>query len=284
MTNRTTFLPLFKKTIAIIGLSGALSFTAQANLMTNYGAYVSTNTASNCPSYCTSANGGEFAFASDGGEFIDSAYASEMTYGDTQAYAALDGSSYLPTLKVKTSADYRLGSGAKAYAMQGYSYNGSEGTTIDLDLNLHGSVGDNSSSQYAHNSLRADIAVFIGDSLEWYTGDFGTLYYEFAYDMEKDLTSLFINDGMDVNEYGSLSFDLEPGQNFFIVASMQASSKNGFVDAWNTLSLDFADDSGLVAASAPSSMVDVPEPTPFYLLLLALMLIAFARLRQVNKL
>ena len=250
--------------------------------MTGYGAYAGTSTASNCPSYCTSSNGGEFAYDSAGGELIDSAYATEITYGNTQAYAALNGSSYLPTLKVQTSADYRKGSGAHAYAMQSYSYTGSDATTIDLDLNLHGSVGDNSGNQYASNTLRADIAVFIGDSLEWST-DLATLYYEIAYGMEKDMTSLFINDGNDVNEGGNLSFDLEPGQHFFIVASMEANSKNGFVDAWNTLSLNFEDDTGLVAASAGNVPVDVPEPASLGIFALALSLISFSRIKKKSQ-
>ena len=163
--------------------------------------------------------------------------------------------------------------------MQGYNYTGSDATTIDLELDLHGSVGDNASSGYANNNLRADVAVFIGDSLEWYA-DFATLYYEFAYDMEKVKSSLFIHDGMDVHDVDTLSFDLEPGQSFFVVASMEASSNNGYVDAWNTLNLNFDDDSDLVAASGGAAPVDVPEPASLGMLGLALGLISFTRSKK----
>ncbi|WP_281556244.1 PEP-CTERM sorting domain-containing protein [Thalassomonas sp. RHCl1] len=274
MTNQIKSLPFIKKASAILILSGAISFTAQASLITDYGAYAGGYTASNCSSACTTANGGDIINTHDGGLSNDSAYASEISYGYSQAYAALDGSSYLPALKVQASSDEQKGGNAEAFAMQRYTYTGTEATTIDLDINLHGSVGSNNNDGYSNNSLRADVAIFIGDSLEWST-DIATLYYELASDMEKDKTTLYINSGIDVNNLDSLSFDLQPGENFFVVASMKAKSRNGYADAWNTLSLNFEDDSKLVAASAASTPVDVPEPTSLGMLGLALSLLSF---------
>ncbi|WDE12953.1 PEP-CTERM sorting domain-containing protein [Thalassomonas haliotis] len=279
MPHQIKALPLIKKAAAGLALSAVISFTAQASLMPHYGAYAAGYTASNCPSYCTTANGGDMLNANDGGLSSDNAYATEVSYGYSQAYAALDGASYLPTLKVQASSEYQKGSNAEAYAMQRYTYTGTEATTIDLDLNLHGSVGDNVNGGYNSNNLRADVAIFIGDSLEWST-DLATLYYELAYDMEKDKTSLYINEGNDVNQLGSLSFDLEPGENFFVVASMKAKSRNGYADAWNTLSLNFEDDSELVAAFAGSTPVDVPEPASLGMLGLALSLLSFGQRKK----
>ncbi|WDE00180.1 PEP-CTERM sorting domain-containing protein [Thalassomonas actiniarum] len=279
MTSQIKLLSFIKKASAILTLSGAISFTAQANLMTDYGAYAAGYTASNCSSACTTANGGDIINTNDGGLSSGSAYVSEVSYGYSQAYAALDGASYLPTLKVEASSDEQKGGNAEAFAMQHYSYTGTEATTIDLDINLHGSVGINNNDGYSNNSLRADVAVFIGDSLEWST-DIATLYYELASGMEKDKTTLYINSGNDVNNLDSLSFDLQPGESFFVVASMRAKSRNGYADAWNTLSLNFEDDNGLVAASAGIVPVDVPEPTSLGMLGLALSLISFGQRKK----
>ncbi|WDE04292.1 PEP-CTERM sorting domain-containing protein [Thalassomonas viridans] len=279
MSNQIKALPLIKKAAAGLILSAVMSFTAQASLISHYGAYAGGSTASNCPSYCSTSDGGDILRASDGGQSSNSAYASEVSYGYAEAYAALDGSSYLPTLKVQASSGNRKGGDAEAFAMQRYTYTGNEATTIDLDFNLHGSVADNANGGYNSNSLRADVAIFIGDSLAWST-DLATLYYELAYDMEKDKSSLFINSGTDVNQPGSLSFDLEPGENFFVVASIKAKSRNGEADAWNTLSLSFADDTGLVAASADNTQVDVPEPASLGMFGLTLGLLSLRRRKK----
>ena len=137
---------------------------------------------------------------------------------------------------------------------------------------MHGSIIGNNSS------LRADVAVFIGDSLDWYPS-MATLYYEVAYDFEKYIESAFISTGVDVNQLGSLSFDIDVGQSFYVVASMNASAKGGTADAWNTLSMTFTEDKNLTAITAHNSNA-IPEPSMFLFSLMSI--IVFIRIRKRN--
>ena len=130
-----------------------------------------------------------------------------------------------------------------------------------LDYNLHGSTGDNPTGRAYSNNLRADVAVLVGTDLEWYP-DFATLVYEVAYNQKNVGTdSLFLNeaDGDNANLSGSFSFLLNSGDEFYVVGSMEAYTENGYADAWNTLSMNFQDDIGLVAVSA------VPVPAAVWL-------------------
>ena len=242
-------------------LATAFSMNSSAAITTGWGVEASTSTASNCPSYCTTAGGGDFAYDSMGAEFSTSASAEENSYGHAKAYASLAGSSYLPTLKIETSANVGKGGSATAFAAQGFTYTGADSSTITLDINLHGSVGSEQNGSYSSNSLRGDVAVFIGSGLEWYPS-FATLVYEIAYGApvtEAGLESLFISSGNDVNTGTSISFDLNAGDTFYVISSMGASSKNGFVDGWNTMTMSFDDDSQLQAVS------QVPVPAAAWL-------------------
>lgn len=249
-----------KKSLLLTALcSVAFSFNANAAITTGWGTYAGTSTASRCPSYC--GGGGDFQYDSMGGEFLAESSAEENSYANAKAYASLSGSSYLPTLKVATSAALGKGGGASAFATQGFTYTGTGNSTITLDINLHGSVGKNSQSGYNRNQLRGDVAVFIGEGLEWYP-DFATLVYEVAYSApvtRVGLESLFISSGNDINETASISFDLQAGDTFYVVSSMDANSKNGFVDGWNTMTMGFDDASQLQAVS------QVPVPAAAWL-------------------
>lgn len=242
-------------------LSAVFSLNANAAITTGWGTQAGTSRASNCPSYCTTANGGDFTYDSMGGEFIAEAAATESTYGNAKAYAGLSGSSYLPTLKVATSATVGKGSSASAFATQGFTYTGADNSTITLDINVHGSVGNNSQPGYSRKQLRGDVAVFIGEGLDWYP-DFATLVYEIAYGApvtEAGLESLLITNGNDINKTASISFDLQAGDTFYVVSSMDANSKNGFADGWNTMTMSFDDASQLQAVS------QVPVPAAAWL-------------------
>ena len=249
------------KSVAIAVITLIFSTSTNAAIINGYGMYASTSTASNCPSYCTTAGGGDFQYDSDGGEFSTLATSSENSYASASASAEYTGlsSTYLPILNVNTLADSGKGGFATAFGTQGYTYIGSD-TTIILDFNLHGSAGDNSPG-YADNNLSASIAVIIGSSLSWYP-DYGTLVYEVA--NPNDVVgneSVFISDGLDQNRIGSISFDAINGMNFYVVASMKASSINGFADGSNTLTMQFQDDFGLTAATVST----VPVPAALWL-------------------
>ena len=256
-------------------LSASFSFNASAAITTGWGTYASTNTASNCPSYC--GGGGDFQYDSMGDEFITASSAEENAYANAKAYASLSGSSYLPTLKVEASAAQGKGGSASAFAVQGFSYTGAATSTITLNVNLHGSVGD-AASGYSNNTLRGDIAIFIGEGLEWYP-HFSTLVYEVAYSAPVEnagTESLFITNGNDVNTAVSMSFDLNAGDSFYVVSLMAANSKNGFVDGWNTMTMDFNDASQLQAVS------QVPVPNAAWLFGSALVALAgIGRTRRI---
>ena len=248
--------------ILLLGMLAGMAANAQAAIVSGYGVEASTSTASNCPSFCTTADGGDFQYDSDGGEFSLSATSTENSYGSASSSALYTGSitTYLPELNVNTSSGLGKGAFANAFGVQGYTYSGA-GTSITLDFNLHGSVGDNASG-YVSNNLRADIAVITTSELGWYA-HFPTLVYEVA--NSSDVVgneSLFIsNSGLDQNAPGSITFDVFDGMDFYVVASMGATAKNGFADASNTLTMQFEDDMGLTAASVSA----VPVPASVWL-------------------
>ena len=226
----------------------------------NGGTYATSSTASNCTELtCVDGpgfDGGDILSHTDTG--ITNATSSETTYANARASADLSGPSYLPTLRVETIADPTKGAYASAYGIQQYTYTGLTDSTFTLDYNLHGSVGIDSIGE----QLRVDVAVLIGDTpFAWDTEfDFFTNLFEVAYPLEPvDYDSLFITDGNDVNVPGSMSFFLNPGDTFYILASMGAKATNGFVDGWNTFNMNFIDDTGLVASTGPIvSQIPVP--------------------------
>jgi hypothetical protein len=243
----------------VVAMIMATPLTASAAIISGYGVYTSSSTASNCPSYCTSAGGGDFAYDSDGGEFSTNAHSVETSYANVESEASLSGSTYLPILRARAESNLGKGGGTTAFGVQGFTYTGASSTTIILDFNLHGSVGAGEPG-YARNVLRADVAIVFGSSLEWYP-HFATLAYEFAGDNLVDNKSVFITSGSDVNAADSITFDLDPGMDFYVIASMGAESKNGFVDGWNTLTMSFDNDTALVAASVSA----VPVPAAVWL-------------------
>jgi hypothetical protein len=242
-----------------IGMMVGVSTSAQASIVGGYGVEASVATERNCPSYCT----GDSKWETNGGEFATSASASENSYGSANASAVYTGSStYLPTLKVSGSSGLAKSASANVFGVQGYTYSGTE-ESITLDFNLHGSVGDNASG-YASNGVSASVAVITGSSLEWYP-DFGTLVYEIAYGPGIEVVgneTVSINNGLDQNSPGFITFDVFDGMDFYVVASMNARAKNGFADAFNTFTMEFENDSGLTAAAQVSA---VPVPAAVWL-------------------
>ena len=246
------------KTALLLTLILSTPLAAHAISVTGYGTYATTSTASNCTviGSCGTDNNGDFQFDRNGGESITKSISSQNTYATARSSANLTGNTYLPILQVETRADFGKGATATATGVQGYTYTGVDSFMFDLDFNLHGSVVTNG---YAGtNELKAQVAILTGSQFDLYSPNFSDLYYEnSATPLAKK--SLTIADGIDVNSSDSLSFVLNNGDTFFILASISARSVDGFVDACNTLSLDYQNDQGLVAASAPQiSAVPVP--------------------------
>ncbi len=187
----------------------------------------------------------------------------QNTYASSKAFASLSGTNWLPTLKVSAASGVEgRRAGAGSFGVQGYSYSG-ESKAITLNFNLHGSVANNFVGDVG-NYLSVDIAILKGSSwLDWYP-DFATLVYEvaaFTPGIENvGMEALTIYDGNDVNLPGSISFNVDDGDDFFIVAALYARSRNGgYADGWNTLTMTFDDASGLLAATT------VPVPAAAWL-------------------
>lgn len=236
-------------------LSGIALSSAQAAIISGYGATAWTSTNSNCPSYCT----GPSAYDSDGGAGQSSASSVEDTYNFARSYVSLSGSTYLPILRVEAESDPMSNAVANAMGVQGYTYSGVDATTITLDFNLHGSVGVADTNASNRNVLEAGVAVFIGSELE-FLGGYGTMVYENILP-PVDSQQIFISQGTDVNQFGSINFDINPGDDFFVLGYLSASSRNGFAESWNTLTLEFEDDSYLAAADVSA----VPVPAAVWL-------------------
>jgi hypothetical protein len=219
-----------------------------------------------------------FSFSADAGlvDFAVSTYVSGTysggdnmrdTYNEVgnqnKAMASLSGQSFLPTIKVMAQSSGTTYS--RALALQKFTYDGSAMGNFELNFNLHGDVSSNS-------SLRADIGVVRADAVYFYDRyGFGTNFFEGGGMMGQQLgyEAVFSNTGIDQNKASSLTFNLQPGDSFFVYASVEAKAENGLVNAWNTLTMDFTDNTGLIAGSSSPS-VSVPEPSSIILMLSAL--------------
>jgi hypothetical protein len=247
---------------------------AQAVVGTGYGTHVESSTAGNCPSFCT---GSEFADASDGGEFQQSAMASESTYGITRGSVTFaSGQSYLPELKAYATAAVGKRASTTAFAAQLFTFTGTDARTVTLQVDLTGSVFNNASG-YANNTIGAQMAVVRGADLPWYPS-FGTLIYEFVSPENRlAVGEAFINTPGVTLAQTSLTFDLMPGDSFYVVTQMSASSQNGVADAEHTLKMNFDNPAGLLAVSA------VPEMGTAWMALAGLLVFGFGAQRRRAK-
>jgi len=72
-----------------------------------------------------------------------------------------------------------------------------------------------------------------------YYSDFGTWYYEnIGTQLGTDTAFVNVPNGTDT---GSISFTVNPGDVFFVGASLSASSRTATADAFNTFTASFAD-------------------------------------------
>ena len=254
--------------MAAIGACSLFASNSFAIAIQGVGTYAGVSNYSNCPSFCYGSSG---SYDSNGDEGQVESFASlSNESGVGKAYSSFVSGSYMPLLRVETSAIDRASTGATAFSVQNFTNTGTETKTVDLNVNLHGSVSSND-PVHSSNYLSASIAIISGTSLEWYPS-FGTLVYEVAQPLFNPL-SLYIGDGLDVNDFDTISFDINAGESFFIVSNMQANADNGYANAWNTLSMNFTDSSNLQAAlqvAGPSTPVSVPEPKTVFLFALCL--------------
>ena len=261
-----------------------LPHQASASLIGGWGVYVNSQVVGDCGSNSCSLNSdflpNVIAGNESGGQHQTSGSASGYTdFGESRAYADLDGFGFLPTLRVYASSEFGENSIARAFAVQHYTYQGSDDHTIDLNFNLHGVV--NPSVIDTTNHLKATVAVLTGSSdrfLRWEPWTpydaVGYLYEELGGNFERagiERADIFSGE-QDVP--GSLSFNIDSGESFYVLTEITASTFAGTADGWNTLSLNFADTSGLTAASGGplnnQPTTAVPLPATWLMLLLPL--------------
>jgi hypothetical protein len=248
----------------VVGLGLALaSAGAMAQITAGWGVYASAGTAGNCPSFCT---GELFSDTSNGVEFSTSALAANNTYGSSWASASFAaGASYLPELKTYATSVVGKQGSATAFSAQGFQYTGAQTTNISLVIQLTGLHSNNNNGSYVNNTTGASIAVMKTDYLPWFPS-FATLVFEGPLDPD-DIpnTSLSLNAASSATvANGTLSFDLAPGEWFYVVAQMNSVGQNGVADASSTLVMNFSNATGISAVSA------VPEPQTALMLLAGL--------------
>ncbi|MDB4517021.1 VPLPA-CTERM sorting domain-containing protein [Crocinitomicaceae bacterium] len=226
-----------------------------------WGAEVGISTISPCPSYCGGV-GGIFGSSSDGGEFSASAFTSlSNADGTGQTSANLSGSSLLPVLGAEGFSGSNSRIDSWAVGMLGYTYMGATSTTISLDIALDGERGGTTNPFDAW--VNSNVAVILGD-----VNDFFTHYETFIFEVVPGTPGLSelgtSNLSLDLNvglqtKTGSIGFTLNPGDEFFVWAGLNAGGiRDGFGDAFNTLSMSYSDDTGI----SPSV---VPVPAAFWL-------------------
>lgn len=252
----------------VLGLCLTMNSASQAAIISGWGAETSSTTASSCPSYCT----GTFTYDNNGGDGFSTATSNLVnTHGEPKSQATLSGTTYLPILKAYAESFGGTGAFASATGVQGYTYTGASPKTISLDLSLDGTI-DLSAGGTAEASLEGQVAVIFTNQLDFYT-DFGTVVYEVAPPGSVAATSQVFGIATD-----QLTFTVNPGDDFFVWAGLQVDGmRGGIADAYNTFTMDFADDAGLQAASVSA----IPAPAALWLFGSGLMgLIGVARRRK----
>lgn len=217
----------------------------------------------------------------NGGDNINNAF-SELN-ANNKAMVSFSNTDYLPSLKVKAKSNGTEGRQAKASALQKYTYNGNIAKDIILTYNLHGTK-ITSASQYP-SFLRADIGVILGNQVSYNSGtSFGTNFFEggalTGNNQNVGYNAIFLPEGSNKNMFGQLIFNIQPGESFFLYSEVVARAYNGYIDAWNTLSMNFADNTGLTAASYTPPQSSIPEPSSIILFLSALALFTSRKIKN----
>jgi hypothetical protein len=264
-------------------------------VVVGWGATTSNATHSYCPSFCV-VPPGVIESDSDGGEFSTGAASSlNNSSGDSRAEVTLSSTTFTPTLRVYAESDgfvspAQPGTGVDAGAVgaQGYTYTGA-GETISLSFSFDAFL-DETFDSTSKASATARIAVIFANDLDFFStpDSFGTLVFEAAPSGSvKGQTSIFANidsgTSGDVTAGDTFSFDVLPGDEFLVWASLEAEAfRGGVADAFNTFSMSFNEEArdSLAAAGMPN-LSAVPIPAAAWLFGSALIgLVGFSKRRK----
>lgn len=230
-----------------------------------------------CPSFC-GGSGSQSDFSSDGGEFSSTAFTSLSNFGGTgQASADLSGPTLLPVLGAEGFSGSNSRTGSSAVGMLGYTYMGASATSISLDIALEGERGGTTNPSDAW--VRSNVAIILGD-VNYFVTDYASFIFEVVPGtpglsvLGESRLSLDLGAGPQT-KMGSIGFTLNPGDEFFVWAGIEAGgTRDGFGDAFNTLSMTYSDDTGI----SPSV---VPVPSAMWLFGSGLLgMIGIARRRE----
>ena len=247
-----------KRSFLCILLTGALILFLGATTPVSAsmsGAETSTRTF-DAPSYYTN-----FNYTGDGWQGSTSAHSFvEDGRGVAEAESNLG---LAPRLRARAEHyDGITGARATAWAIQGYTYTGAASTTLTLDALLTGSVYNPAESSSI--GIFGQIYVYKANNFGYYH-DPGALFEIGAQWINEDAElhlglSETVTDGSDA---GSIVFDVDPGQSFYVWSELFASAvySNSWADAYSTLNLEFDDTTNLALGATA-----VPIPGAVWLL------------------
>jgi hypothetical protein len=255
--------------IALVAALG--SAPSQAQTVVGYGSWVEAQTAGNCPSYCT---GNEFSSTASGGPGQLTAAAQNQVYAQAFGSVSFDPTNHLlPELKAFARAPAGKQGQTTSFAVQRYGYSGAETKFVNLIVNLSGRIALPLNG-LADNRLVGSLAIVRGDTLPW-DPNFATLIYERvpAADVLAQAGLAWVNPG-NGSVRTDLSFEVQTGDSFFVVASFWAIGQNGTADGSSTLKMIFEDATGLNAVSS------VPELGTAWMATAGLLALAFGARRR----
>ncbi len=232
----------------LISSSLTLFSVTVAQAATTYGAY---------------ANGSDldpYGYASDGGAGFATAAVDTATFG---SMATIGGATYTPILKAWSISqnapvdDDITQSEATAFQV----YTSAITQTITLDLSLHG-IAQLDGTLLSLSQILANIEIRGGDSFavsDSYCAGGNYVYGTYLCGSKLGFKQLYIDNG-EQTLIDTLSFDVMAGEQFSIFASLDANSRDGSADAYNTFVTSFVDDTYIQA-----NIGTVPVPAAAWL-------------------
>lgn len=274
---------------SFLGLSLALSATglAQVTIDPSWG---SRSSASVADRRFTATSTNFNSAPSDGGGGSLSSFSSlTETRGSSSGFSILDASNGLSVPLLRTFASTNNGNWAafgSSVAIEGYTYNGTETATFNLDAALTGSVV-NMDNDFAGNFATLSIwtpqggfdspilarSTVVDDNF-FFSTDEGS-YLEFGFNRLDTLRLEQNGIGTDDLLSGTLSWSMEPGETVYLWASARSTvfGPSSTADARNTLTTSFQDATGLTSLSGGV----IPEPSTALLGLLGVFALALRK-------
>jgi MprA protease rhombosortase-interaction domain-containing protein len=228
-----------------------------------------------CASGCTN-------FSNAPGGMYQNEVLADAFHGDSRGHATAEASfpsvlnPGLPVPQVRAEAASTGGinsADADAFGVEGYTYTGPGSQTFTLNITLTGTVSDPTPADL-DTFLHAQVYVFeeAGFDFQAASADPENAIIEGATAIDFFDQTVYTS-GTTV---GSVDVTLTSGQSVYVFARLRAyvERDGGFADGYNTLTMSFADPTGLLAAS--------PVPEPSAGLLVAAGLIGFASRRRMR--